>query len=296
MCLISKPVTITSFPSKKVCKECFFIYFEETIHNTITSSNMFKKNETVIIGMSGGKDSTVLAYVLNKLNKEKGYKLNLHLLAIDEGISGYRDHSLKMVYYNQRELNLPLKVISYKDLYNVTLDEVVIKTGRLNTCSKCGTFRRHALEMGAMELNGTALVTGHNSDDIAETVLLNFFRGDIHKLKSCTQSRSNGKIARCKPFKYTYQKDIVMYALYKDLKYFSTECVYFPGAYRGNMRMFLKKLERIDKSLILNIIKTGDYFYEESSLKLKECKKCKITSKNEFCQACTLSDLINKIN
>ncbi|KAJ8911174.1 hypothetical protein NQ315_015308 [Exocentrus adspersus] len=110
-------------------------YSTETIHNTITSSKMFKPNENVVIGMSGGKDSTVLAYVLNKLNIEKNYKLNLFLLAIDEGISGYRDHSLKMVYYNQRELNLPLKVISYKDLYQVTLDEVVIKTGRSNTCN-----------------------------------------------------------------------------------------------------------------------------------------------------------------
>ncbi|KCZ74526.1 hypothetical protein H311_04508, partial [Anncaliia algerae PRA109] len=213
MCEINKPVTITSFPSKKVCKECFFIYFEETIHSTIINSKMFKENEKVVIGMSGGKDSTVLAHVLNKLNKEKNYKLDLHLLAIDEGISGYRDHSLKMVYVNQKELNLPLKVISYRDLYKVSLDEVVSITGRKNTCTKCGTFRRHSLEMGALEMNATALVTGHNSDDIAETVLLNFFRGDDQKLLSCTQSRSFGKISRCKPFKYTYQKDIVMYAL-----------------------------------------------------------------------------------
>ena len=37
---------------------------------------------------------------------------------------------------------------------------------------------------------------------------------------------------RCKPFKYTYEKEIVMYAYFKKLDYFSTECIYSPNAYR----------------------------------------------------------------
>ncbi len=48
---------------------------------------------------------------------------------------------------------------------------------------------------------------------------------------------------RCKPFKYTYEKEIVMYAFYKKLDYFSTECVYAPNAYRGFAREFLKDVE-----------------------------------------------------
>ena len=38
--------------------------------------------------------------------------------------------------------------------------------------------------------------------------------------------------SRCKPFKYTYEKEIVMYAYFKKLDYFSTECIYSPNAYR----------------------------------------------------------------
>lgn len=48
---------------------------------------------------------------------------------------------------------------------------------------------------------------------------------------------------RCKPFKYTYEKEIVMYAFYKKLDYFSTECIYAPNAYRGFAREFLKDIE-----------------------------------------------------
>ena len=48
---------------------------------------------------------------------------------------------------------------------------------------------------------------------------------------------------RVKPFKYTYQKEIVMYAYFKKLDYFSTECVYAPFAARGLARDFVKDLE-----------------------------------------------------
>lgn len=52
-----------------------------------------------------------------------------------------------------------------------------------------------------------------------------------------------GELPRVKPFKYTYQKEIVMYAYFKKLDYFSTECVYAPFAARGLARDFVKDLE-----------------------------------------------------
>ena len=48
---------------------------------------------------------------------------------------------------------------------------------------------------------------------------------------------------RVKPFKYTYEKEIVMYAYFKKLDYFSTECKYSPFAARGFAREFVKDLE-----------------------------------------------------
>lgn len=62
---------------------------------------------------------------------------------------------------------------------------------------------------------------------------------------------------RCKPLKYTYEKEIVMYAYFKRLVYFSTECVFAPNAYRGHARIFLKDLEKIRPSSIMDIIHSG---------------------------------------
>lgn len=71
-----------------LCKECFYEAFEAEIHYTITRAQLFKKGDTVAIAASGGKDSTVLAYVLKLLNKKYNYGLKLVLLSIDEGITG----------------------------------------------------------------------------------------------------------------------------------------------------------------------------------------------------------------
>ena len=71
-----------------LCKECFFHAFEEEIHHTIVNAELFKCNETIAIGASGGKDSTVLAYILKHLNEKYNYGLKLVLLSIDEGITG----------------------------------------------------------------------------------------------------------------------------------------------------------------------------------------------------------------
>nr|GME00109.1 cytoplasmic tRNA 2-thiolation protein 1 [Ipomoea batatas] len=121
-----------------------------------------------------------------------------------------------------------MKVVSYKELYGWTMDEIVKLIGLKNNCTFCGVFRRQALDRGAALLKVDKLVTGHNADDIAETVLLNILRGDIARLSRCTSiiTGEDGPIPRCKPFKYTYEKEINTYAYFKKLDYFSTECKY----------------------------------------------------------------------
>lgn len=123
-------------------------------------------------------------------------------------------------------------------------------------------FRRQALDRGAKLMRADKLVTGHNADDIAETVLMNLLRGDIARLERCTSivTGKDSALPRCKPFKYSYEKEIVMYAYYNSLDYFSTECIYSPNAYRGYAREFLKELEKIKSRSIVDIIRSGEHF------------------------------------
>jgi cytoplasmic tRNA 2-thiolation protein 1 len=223
-----------------VCKECFLRRFEDEIHHTIVANKLFMRGQRVVIGASGGKDSTVLAHVMSALNARYDYGLDLVLLSIDEGITGYRDDSLETVKRNEQQYGIPLTILSYEDLYGWTMDSIVKRVGQKNNCTFCGVFRRQALGRGALKLGADLLLTGHNCDDIAETVMLNLLRGDIARLGRCIDivSGRGSVMPRAKPFKFTYEKEIVMYAYYRQLDYFSTECKYAPFAYRYEVLPF----------------------------------------------------------
>lgn len=285
-----------------ICKECFFYLFETEIHETITKNNLFKKGDKVAIAASGGKDSTVLAYIMKLLNERHNYGLNLFLLSIDEGIKGYRDDSLESVKRNKQQFHLPLEIVSYKQLYGWTMDEIVQQIGLKNNCTFCGVFRRQALDRGCELLKVDKMVTGHNADDIAETVLMNLLRGDVPRLERCvdivTHDNEGGTVPRAKPFKYTYQKEIVMYAYFKKLDYFSTECVYAPNAYRGFARDFLKDLERVRPQTIIDIIVSAENFqFNKTQMRkqvLTRCENCGYISSQKICRACVFLEGLNK--
>jgi cytoplasmic tRNA 2-thiolation protein 1 len=257
----------------RICAPCFIAIFEEEVAETVTSANLFQPGEKVAIGASGGKDSTVLASVLKTLNDRHNWGLDLVLLSVDEGITGYRDHSLEAVKRHSAQYELPLKIVSYADLYGWSMDQVVAQVGKKGNCTYCGVFRRQALDRGAAMLGVGHVVTGHNADDVAETVLMNLLRGDLPRLSRATSILThtpsaalpkNGEgevkftnVKRSKPLLYAYEKEIVMYAHHKKLDYFSTECIYSPEAFRGSARTLIKNLERIRPESILDVVRSG---------------------------------------
>ncbi|XP_038059022.1 cytoplasmic tRNA 2-thiolation protein 1-like [Patiria miniata] len=282
-----------------LCKDCFFSAFEAEIHQTILDAELFKKGERVAVGASGGKDSTVLAYIMKLLNERHDYGLDIVLLSVDEGITGYRDDSLETVKRNQMQYDLPLKIVSYEELYGWTMDAIVKQIGLKSNCTFCGVFRRQALDRGALLVKADKIVTGHNADDIAETVIMNVLRGDVARLRRCTAitTGADGALPRCKPFKYTYEKEIVMYAYFKKLDYFSTECIYSPNAYRGHARTYLKDLEKIRPSSIIDIIHSGESLSIKKDVKMPTqgtCTRCGYISSRPLCKACVLLEGLNK--
>lgn len=349
-CGASRAVLCRPKDRRRLCAHCFCSAFEDDVHRTIVETRLFKPGERVAIAASGGKDSTVLAHVLTTLNQRHGYGLDFLLLSIDEGITGYRDDSLETVRTNKLTYGIPLVVVSYKDLYGWSMDDVVRVTGLRNNCTFCGVFRRQALDRGAVFAGADKIVTGHNADDIAETVLMNLLRGDIARLGRCA-AISTGKpiqrndastastestavtegiaasgrgsagrgscsspcsasaaetaskkacdcgnggtcgdptpspatkatdgtsdvagvpsrlsspgtpfvcVPRCKPLKYCFEKEIVLYAHHKRLVYHATECSYSPAAYRGFARELVKELEAVTPHAITDIVASAE--------------------------------------
>ncbi|KAF2423120.1 adenine nucleotide alpha hydrolases-like protein [Tothia fuscella] len=275
LCSINRALILRPKNHQKLCKTCFISTFESEIHHTITTTSLFHPGERIAIGASGGKDSTVLASVLKTLNERHNYGLELILLSIDEGIKGYRDDSLETVKRNAQQYDMELKIVGYDELYGWTMDQVVEQVGKKGNCTYCGVFRRQALDRGAAMLGVQHVVTGHNADDMAETVLMNLLRGDLPRLSRSTSIMTSTpsaaaaavpsqtkpsltNIKRSKPLKYAYEKEIVLYALHKKLDYFSTECIYSPEAFRGSARTLIKNLEAVRPSAILDVVRSGE--------------------------------------
>ncbi|RMD40511.1 hypothetical protein DV735_g4627, partial [Chaetothyriales sp. CBS 134920] len=261
ICQAARAAVIRPKNGQKICKGCFLAVFEDEIHETIVANGLFKAGERIAIGASGGKDSTVLASVLKTLNERHGYGLDLVLLSIDEGIRGYRDDSLETVKRNAEQYGMELLVVGYDELYGWTMDQVVAQVGRRGNCTYCGVFRRQALDRGAAMLGIKHVVTGHNADDVAETVMMNLLRGDLPRLARATAivtASAASEVKRSKPLKYAYEKEIVLYAHHKKLDYFCTECIYSPEAFRGSARALIKDLEKIRPSSILDIVRSGE--------------------------------------
>src|SRR3989338_7326867 len=93
---LEKPVIKLPNSNVSLCKKCYLDYFEKKVKKTITDYNLINKNDHIVVACSGGKDSTVLLYLIKKILKERK-DIKITVLAIDEGIHNYRDKSLEFL-------------------------------------------------------------------------------------------------------------------------------------------------------------------------------------------------------
>ncbi|XP_035428155.2 cytoplasmic tRNA 2-thiolation protein 1 [Cygnus atratus] len=276
-----------------LCRPCFVAAFEAEAHRALLAGGPPRPGETVAVASSGGKDSAVLAHLLARLEGRHGYGMRLVLLSVDEGIAGYRDASLGAVRRGRGAL--PLLVVSFEELFGWSMDRVARRlAGGASHCTFCGVLRRQALERGARLLGVDRIATGHNADDIAETVLMNFLRGDVARLRRAATEATGGPwpaVPRCKPLRHAYEKEIVLYAYFEGLDYVSTECVYAPHAYRGHARALLKDLEATRASTVAALGHSGRRLAVATQVATKTlgaCGRCGYAASQPLCKACVL--------
>ncbi|BFU21926.1 PP-loop family protein [Entamoeba histolytica HM-1:IMSS-B] len=291
----TNPVCTKTSDGKLICKQCFIDRVEKLVHQCIDEFQLIYPTDHIVIGVSGGKDSTALATMLARIEKRWPSGAKYTLVAVDEGIVGYRDKSLECVRWLQNYLQLPLEIISYIETYGMTMDEIVTRGGK-NACSYCGVLRRQCLEKAAIKVGANVIATGHNGDDVAETVLMNFLRGDVARLERCKSlkrelEREDG-IIRIKPFSLLTQKEVVLYAHYMKLQYFSVECTYAGTAFRGNARTFLQKTQILHPTIIHNCVISNEQakaeLKKEQLKKSQRCTVCGMQSSSSLCQACKM--------
>src|SRR3990170_4903263 len=112
------------YSGETLCKKCFTQSIEAKARATMTRYHMLSFDDHLAVAVSGGKDSLSLLHILAKMKRSRS-KTNLTAVTIDEGIKGYRDEALNIAASNCKKLEIPHQIISFKELYGFTLDELI---------------------------------------------------------------------------------------------------------------------------------------------------------------------------
>ena len=228
------------------CSGCFRHAVEEKVRKTVIQNEMLDYNDHLAVAVSGGKDSLTLLAILVKL-EGRFPRSRLTAVSVDEGIDGYRDEALELARKACEKYGVKQLVVSYRDLFDVTTDEIVeMKLGQ-TPCSYCGVFRRKAINKAAAMIGATKIATAHNLDDEVQTVLLNMMHGDpMRIIRSGPVLRDpRGKfLPRIKPLCDIPEKEVVLYAYLNGIEFQSVECPHGHEALRNDIRAFLNQMEQ----------------------------------------------------
>jgi uncharacterized protein (TIGR00269 family) len=279
-----------------LCDRCLTKSVERRFWRAVAEHKLIAPNEKIAVAVSGGKDSVVALHLIADYCKNKNCEVAA--VTIDEGIKGYRDHSLPVARENAEGLEVEHLIVSFKDAYGATLDEIVKvakkKKSRQHPCTYCGVMRRSLLNKAARELGAYKLATAHNLDDEAQAIMLNYVRGDfsrLHRLGPIYPPRE-GFVPRIKPMREIPEKEIALYALLKDIKVHLAVCPYADGIHT-EIRDFLNDFEVKHPNTKFMIVRMFDRMKPHLAgampeFEMQRCNFCGEPTSTSVCKACEL--------
>ncbi|MDD1772027.1 MAG: TIGR00269 family protein [Methanomassiliicoccales archaeon] len=240
----SPAVTYIRYNGSHLCHEHFLEYVERRVKKEIRSQLHLDGDVHIGVGASGGKDSQTALFLLHSILRcRQGVRITA--ITVDEGIRGYRHSTIPKVKELCERLGIDHAIISYEEVAGMDLDSMVSKTSEAEACSYCGVFRRRCLNLKAKELGVDVLALGHNLDDMAQSVLMNFMRGDVERLARLgPHDRAQpGLVPRVQPLRMIPEKETYLYAMLSDITFSDAECPYAKHALRNEYREIVNSME-----------------------------------------------------
>jgi len=280
------------------CSRCFREAIEERFRRTVIRHHMLEFNDHIALALSGGKDSLTLLHLLVKLEK-RFPRSRLTAVSVDEGIDGYRDEALEIARAACSRLNVKQLVVSYRELFGTTTDEIAqLRLGQ-TPCSYCGVFRRKAINKAAGMINATKIATAHNLDDEVQTVLLNMLHGDPMRIVRAGPVLKDPRgrfLPRIKPLCDIPEKEIVLYAYLTGIEFQTIACPHGHEALRNDIRTFLNQMEVKHPGTKFTLLRSADRLRttiaDVTLSDLRECMKCGDPTSHELCEACVMLEAI----
>lgn len=199
--------------------------------------DMIAENDTVAVGVSGGKDSVALLVLLAELRRYYPRPFSLTAITLDPGFDGETDY--RAIEALCEQLEVPY-VIKRTRLWDVVQE----KQSGQTPCSLCARLRRGALHRTAAELGCRTVALGHHQDDAAETLLMSLLSGatlDCFAPKSYLDRR---EITLIRPLVFAEEREIEAYVRREGLPVVKSRCPVDGDTHRQRTKELIASLSK----------------------------------------------------
>ena len=260
---------------------------EQKVKQTIKKYKLCTKKEKIIVALSGGKDSTVTAYLLKKLGYNiEGFHINLRT-------GKYSEDCLNVVEELCKDLKIKLHVYDMKQEMGKSIVEIFKRNSyrKISNCAICGVVKKGIMNSESRKLKANKIATGHHRDDELQTFLMNIFKGSPHLSSGfgpILKIKDKKFVVKIKPLFFISENEIKNY--FKKLKLSSVKeiCPYRKETYRVETRKLFEKISEKEKqNMMKNFLEISKKIKKDES-QIQYCEICKEPSRNKICKKCEL--------
>ena len=224
----------------------------------VSDYKLIEENDNVMVCISGGKDSFLLAKCIQELQRHGNVKFTAHYVVMDPG---YNEYNRNFILDNAKILNIPL------EMFESDIFDVVANVDSKSPCYLCARMRRGYLYNHAKELGCNKIALGHHFDDVIETTLLSMFYGaEIKTMMPKLHSDNYEGIDLIRPLYLVKEASVIAWKNYNELTFINCACRFTEGcslindgtSKRKEMKELIKNLRKINPSVDANIFKAMD--------------------------------------
>lgn len=218
---------------------------------------LIKENDNIMVCISGGKDSFLLAKCIQELKRHGKVSFNAHYVVMNPG---YTDYNKNVIVENAKLLDIPIEMFE-SDIFNV-----VTTIASQSPCYLCARMRRGCLYNRALELGCNKIALGHHFDDVIETTLLSmFYSSEIKTMMPKLHSDNYEGIELIRPLYLVKEDSIISWAKTNELTFINCACKFTEESSkddnlskRKEMKDLIKNLRKVNENVDYNIFKSLD--------------------------------------
>ena len=221
----------------------------------VSNYKLISENDNIMVCISGGKDSFLLAKCMQELQRHGKVKFNAHYVVMDPG---YNEYNRSFIEDNAKTLNVPIEI------FESNIFDVVANDDGKSPCYLCARMRRGFLYNKAIELGCNKIALGHHFDDFIETTLLSMFYGsEVKTMMPKLHSDNFEGIELIRPLLLVKEEDIISWKKYNDLTFINCAYRFTEGcslmndgtSKRKEMKELIKNMRKTNPNVDQNIFK-----------------------------------------